>query len=78
MILARSGATAQDAILDDLRLSARMSWSSKAEQKRNRKATASLFHDFGWRDSIFLAARVRSLFAQAGVHLGSRAQIPRS
>jgi len=33
-----SGATTVDAILDDLRLSARMGWSSMAEQKRNRSA----------------------------------------
>jgi hypothetical protein len=64
------GATTVDAILDSLRLSARMGWSSMAEQKRNRRATDSLFQDLGWRDSVSLAARVGGLFAQAGVHIG--------
>jgi hypothetical protein len=63
-----SGATTVDAILDSLRLSARIGWSSMDEQKRERRATASLFHDSGWRDSVSLAARVGGIFAQAGVH----------
>jgi hypothetical protein len=62
------GATTVDAILDSLRLSARIGWSSMDEQKRERRATASLFHDSGWRDSVSLAARVGGIFAQAGVH----------
>jgi hypothetical protein len=74
----RSGATTLDAILDDLRLSPRIGWSWMDEQKRNRRATASLFQVLGWGIQSLLPLVLGAYSVRPESILGSLGQIPRS
>ncbi|MGA2664049.1 MAG: hypothetical protein ABSF83_03810 [Nitrososphaerales archaeon] len=68
VMMARSGNTTLEAVLDNLRVSSRFGWFSVYERGGQGKGSISLMHDFGPKYSASLGAAVLFHFGLAGIH----------